>query len=76
MAYIGKGIIRGAVTCGAVAGLGLFVSACDRPQPMPTTEQEWQPQQTQPAQPETQERAPVAPAPEREAPAWPTEPGE
>jgi len=71
MAYLSKGIIRCAVICGSVVGLGLLLSACDRPQPMPTaTEQEWQQQQSQPAQ------APVAPAPESEAPAWPSEPDE
>ncbi len=76
MTCLRKGIIRGAVTGGAVAGLGLLLTACDRPQPMPATEQEWQPQQTQPAQPETQQRAPVDTAPEREAPAWPRESAE
>ena len=75
MAYLSRDIIRYAVTCGAVAGLGLLLSACDR-QPPTSTEYEWQQEQPQPAQPETQEQAPVAPAPEREAPTWPAEPGE
>lgn len=75
MASLRRDIIRNLVTCGAVAGLGILLSACDGPQPTPT-EYEWQKEQTQPTQPETQERAPVAPAPEREAPTWQTEPEE
>lgn len=62
MAYLSRGIIRYGVTCGTVVGLGLLLSACDRPQPMPTpTGQEWQQEQPQPAQPEAQERTPNAP---------------
>ncbi len=77
MAYQRRGIIRHVATCGAVAGLGILLSACDRPQPTLTaTEEDWQQEQNQPARSVTQEQAPAAPAPERTAPTLPTAPGE